>query len=71
MDKKVADFMIFITEKIAQHFFDGDSARAYDLMQSTGFWDFLTSTYSTSHTLSVEYLLEDATEWFLKSGVEL
>jgi hypothetical protein len=71
MDKKVADFMIFITEKIAQRFCNGDSAQAYDLMQATGFWRFLVETYGTSHTLSVEYLLEDAAEWFSRSGAKI
>jgi hypothetical protein len=40
-------------------------------MQSTRFWNFLVETYETSHTLSVEYLLEDASEWFSESGVEV
>jgi hypothetical protein len=71
MDKKIADFMVFITEKVAQRFFDGNSAQAYATMKSTGFWSFLVDTYATSHSLSTEYLLEDASEWFAKHGVVL
>jgi hypothetical protein len=68
MNKEVAEFMIFLVEQVANRFFDGNQATAYLAMKDSGLWDFFSSTYETSHTLGVEYLLEDAEEWFARNG---
>jgi hypothetical protein len=69
MSREVAEFMVFVVEQVARRFFAGDQVRAYDTMRASGLWDFFSGTYETSHTLSVEYLMEDAQQWFDKSGV--
>lgn len=69
MSREVAEFMIFIVEQVANRFFSGDQATAYLTMKSSGLWAFFTDTYDTSHTVGIEYLLEDAEKWFAQSGV--
>jgi hypothetical protein len=69
MTRNIACFMVYVTERIAERFFAYDSARAYREMRSSGLWQFLVDTYDVSHTLSTEYLLEDAREWFKAKGV--
>jgi hypothetical protein len=69
MSKEVADFMIFIVEQIANRFFGGSQPVAYAAMKESGLWDFFSKTYETSHTVGVDYLLRDASEWFDRNGV--
>lgn len=69
MDKKVADFMIFTVEQVANRFFDSDQQTAYLAMRKSGLWEFFSDTYETSHTVGVEYLMQDAEEWLTRSGV--
>jgi hypothetical protein len=69
MSREVAEFMVFVVEQIARRFFNGDRALAYESMQSSGLWTFFSNTYSTSHSLSVDYLMDDAQRWFDKKGI--
>jgi hypothetical protein len=69
MSKEVAEFMVFIVERVALRFFQGDQPTAYAVMKDTGLWDFFVNTYDTSHTLGVEYLMEEAQDCFAKRGV--
>jgi hypothetical protein len=69
MNREVAEFMIFLVEKIADRFFDGDQSAAYIAMKDSGLWSFFSDTYDTSHTLGVEYLVKDAETWFIRNGV--
>jgi hypothetical protein len=69
MSREVAEFMIFVVEQVANRFFDGNQVAAYLAMKDSGLWDFFSDTYDTSHTVGVEYLLQDAKEWFARSGV--
>ena len=69
MSKEVAEFMIFVVEQVANRFFAGDQSAAYLAMKKSGLWAFFSDTYETSHTLGVAYLMEDAENWFAKSGI--
>jgi hypothetical protein len=71
MNKEVADFMVFIVEQVANRFFAGDQAAAYAAMKDSGLWDFFSDTYDVSHSLGVEYLMDDAEKWLKKRGVEI
>lgn len=71
MNKEVADFMVFIVEQVANRFFASDQAAAYIAMKDSGLWDFFSDTYDTSHSLGVEYLMDDAEKWLKKSGVDI
>jgi hypothetical protein len=71
MNKEVADFMVFIVEQVANRFFAGDQAAAYITMKDSGLWDFFSDTYDVSHSLGVEYLMDDAEKWLKKRGVEI
>jgi hypothetical protein len=37
-------------------------------MRETGLWEFFSETYDTSHTVGVDYLMQDAEEWFKRNG---
>ncbi|MDR1013372.1 MAG: DUF3791 domain-containing protein [Coriobacteriales bacterium] len=69
MSREVAEFMVFIVEQVANRFFEGNQSAAYVAMQDSGLWAFFSDTYDVSHTLGVEYLLEDAERWFVRNGV--
>jgi hypothetical protein len=69
MDKEVAYFMIYLVERIAEQLFGGRMTVAYEAMRDSGIWDFFVQTYETSHTLSVDYLTDDARRWFERSGI--
>jgi len=62
--------MVFVVEQVAGRFFSGDQAKAYLIMRESGLWDFFSDTYDSSHTLGVDYLMQDAENWFTKHGVE-
>jgi len=68
MRKEVADFMVFVVEQTANRLFAGDQVAAYAAMRDSGLWDFFVSTYDTSHTVGVDYLMEDAERWFAHHG---
>jgi len=69
MNREVAEFMVFVVEQVANRFYAGDHATAYLAMKSSGVWRFFIDTYDTSHTVGVDYLLEDVQKWFDKSEV--
>ncbi|MDR0500335.1 MAG: DUF3791 domain-containing protein [Coriobacteriales bacterium] len=71
MTYNISHFMVFITEKIAERFFSCNSVTAYQVMRKSGFWEFLLETYDVSHTLSTEYLLKDAAEWFAAKEIAI
>ena len=70
MSRETAEFMIFVVEQVAHRFFAGDQSAAYLAMKESGLWAFFSKTYDSSHTLSVEYLLEDAENWFNRHGID-
>ena len=60
--------MVFIVEMVASRFFHGDQAKAYAAMRETGLWDFFSATYDVSHTLGVDYLMQDAEKWLSRGS---
>jgi hypothetical protein len=71
MDKEKSVFMNFVLVKVAEKFFENNISFAYKKMKESKLWDFFLTTYETSHSLSIEYLLLDSKNWFIKNGVKI
>ncbi|MCL2020260.1 MAG: DUF3791 domain-containing protein [Oscillospiraceae bacterium] len=68
MSSEVMEFMVWLVERVARKFFDGNKRLAYNQLKATGLWEHYVRHYETSHTLNEEYLLVDIKECLERHG---
>jgi len=66
---EIMEYMVWVVEVTAAHFFCNDKAAAYDALNSSGLWNIYVEHYDTTHTLGMEYLLSEIKEYFDSNGV--
>jgi len=63
------EYMVWVIEKVAAKFFQGDKTLAYNALKRSGIWELYTAHYETTHTLGLEYILEEIGERFEGVGI--
>jgi hypothetical protein len=74
MDKIIIDddklwFIVFITNAIAQIYFDNERRKAYSVLKETDTIRYLVDYFNTLHTQSPEYVIENVEEILKSKGV--
>ena len=66
---EIMEYMVWIVEITAANFFYNDKTAAYDALKGSGLWNIYVEHYESTHTLGIEYLLNEIKEYFDTNGV--
>lgn len=66
MNGQQMEFLVWLIEKSARAFFEGDKCAAYAAFKDSKLLDFYVEHYDVSHTLGAECLLDEIRDWLKK-----
>lgn len=69
MTFEVMEYIVWVVEIAANEFFNGDKTTAYNALKSSKLWNLYVEHYDVTHTLGVDYILDEMREFFWKNGV--
>ncbi|MDR0950939.1 MAG: DUF3791 domain-containing protein [Candidatus Ancillula sp.] len=64
-------FLIYIAEKVARRFFNGDKSKAYFELKKSGSWDRIATNYDAVHSADLDYILDDIAQDFRNSKIKI
>ncbi|MCL1903165.1 MAG: DUF3791 domain-containing protein [Oscillospiraceae bacterium] len=69
MTLEIMEYVVWVIEITARKFFGGDKTTAYETLKNGRLWDLYTVHYEVTHTLGMEYLLDEIREYLDENAI--